>query len=295
MLSEKWKVQLKKSINNIPGAMKRIILSCLFIFTIYQLSYAQNSIPAANKETIVPATEDNAVTLTNADPATEAYNEGHFRQAIEILEAEKDARLKDGLESAELYYNLGNAYFRVNELANARLYYEKALLLDPGDRDIRHNIDYLSTKIEDKILVADTFFLNIWFRAVQNLFGSNAWATIAVVLFLALTASMVAFFFSRSILVKKTAFYIGIVSLVIVIFANIFAFRQKDKIEYRDTAVIMAGSASVVSSPDINSKELFILHAGTKVYITKEDRNWLEIEIDNGSIGWIQRDKIEII
>ena len=130
---------------------------------------------------------------------------------------------------------------------------------------------------------------------MQNLFASNVWATIAVVFFLILMASLAAFFFSRSIVVKKSVFYAGIVAAVIVIFANVFAFRQKDKIENRDTAIIMVGSASVVSSPDLNSKELFILHAGTKVYVTKQDRNWLEIEIDNGSVGWIQRDKIEII
>lgn len=272
--------------------MKRIILSCLFIFTIH-LSYAQDSIPAVKNDS-VPASAAHLSSGASAD-AIAAYTEGHFRRAIEILEAEKDEKLKEGLESGELYYNLGNSYFRMNDLANARLYYEKALLIEPGDRDTRHNIDYLSTKIEDKILVADTFFLNIWFRAVQNLFASNVWATIAVVFFLVLMASLATFFFSRSIVVKKAVFYAGIVAAVIVIFANIFAFRQKDKIEDRDTAIVMVGSASVVSSPDINSKELFILHAGTKVYITKQDRNWLEIEIDNGSVGWIQRDKIEII
>lgn len=274
--------------------MKRIILSCLFIFAIYSVAYAQDSIPIAS-DSPATATESQQQPETSSDPATTAYNEGDFRKAIEILEAQKNEQLEKGLESAQLYYNLGNAYFRVNDLAHARLNYEKALLLDPGDRDTRHNIEYLSTKIEDKILVADTFFLNIWFRAVQNLFSSNIWAVIAVVSFLLLMGCLSMFFFSRYVFTKKTAFYIGIVALVLVILANVFSFGQKNKIKHRDTAVIMTGSASVVSSPDINSKELFILHSGTKVYITKEDRNWLEIEIDNGSVGWIQREKLEVI
>jgi SH3-like domain-containing protein len=96
-------------------------------------------------------------------------------------------------------------------------------------------------------------------------------------------------------LIKKTAFYVSIVLIIVVIFANIFSFRQKNRIEHRDTAIIMAASVPMASSPDINSKELTILHAGTKVSITKEDRNWLEVEIDNGTVGWIQRDKLEII
>jgi tetratricopeptide (TPR) repeat protein len=241
-------------------------------------------------DTIASAQTGNA-----SDAAIIAYNEGDFNRAIEILEARKTEQKEKGLESAQLYYNLGNAYFRVNDLAHARLNYERALLLAPGDRDIRHNLDYLSTKIEDKILVADTFFLGIWLRAVQNLFGSNTWAVMSVAAFLLFIASLVAFFFSRLIVMKKAAFYAGMASLVIVVFTNVFSFSQKNRIESRDTAVITAGSASVVSSPDINSKELFVLHAGTRVYITKEDRNWFEIEIDNGSVGWIQREKLEVI
>ena len=272
--------------------MRQILLSCLFIFSICQVLYAQDSVPAINNNSV-------NITITEGDSAFEkaitAYNDGDFREVIDLLEAEKEVQLANGFESAELYYNMGNAYFRVNDIAHARLNYERALLLDPGDRDIRHNIDYVLTKIEDKILVADTFFLNIWFKAVQNLFSSDTWAFIAVASFLFFMVCLVVFFFSRHVPVKKIAFYIGIVSVVVVIFANVFTFGQKSRIEHRDTAVIMAGSAPVVSSPDINSKELFILHAGTKVEITKEDRNWLEIEIDNGSIGWIQREKLEII
>ncbi len=273
--------------------MKRIILSCLFILSICTVSYSQDSIPAGDslKSTITAANNLSQVNVL----ATAAYNDGRYYEAIEILENEKKDQLTKGLESTALYYNLGNAYFRVGDLAHARLNYEKALLLDPGDRDTRHNIEYISTKIDDKILVADTFFLNIWFRAVQNLFSSNTWAVIAVVCCLLFIACLAVFFFSRRILMKKTAFYIGIVMIIVVVFSNIFTFAQKHKIEERDTAIVMVGSAPIVSSPDINSKELFVLHAGTKVSVTKEDRNWYEIEIDNGSVGWIQKDKLEII
>lgn len=276
--------------------MKRSIFFCLFILSIYTMLYAQDSIPVTDTlNNAVAGVADISGNKSVNEQAAAAYNDRDYRQAIEILEKEKKEQMAKGLESPALYYNLGNAYFRVNDLAHARLYYERALLLDPGDRDIRHNIDYLSTKIEDKILVADTFFLNIWFRAVQNLFSSNAWATIAVICFILFMACLVAFFFSRHIAIKKAAFYAGIATLVIVIFANVFAFGQKGKIEKRETAVIMVGSVTILGSPDINSKELFTLHSGTKVFITKEDRNWYEIEIDNGSVGWIQKDKLEVI
>lgn len=263
--------------------MKHIIISFLFL-TIATLN--------------LTAQDSTAVSTTNATvgmQAIDAYNNSDYRKVIELLEKEKEEQKAKGLESSELYYNLGNAYFRVNDIAHARLNYERALLLDPGDRDIRHNIEYVTTKIEDKILVADTFFLGIWFRAVQSLFSSNVWAVTAVVCFILFIGCLVIFFFGRYMNIKKISFYAGIVLLVIIIFANIFSYNQKKSVEHRDTAVIMVGSASIYSSPDSNSKEITILHSGTKITVTKEDRNWLEIEMDNGSIGWIQRDKLEII
>ncbi|MBD8389473.1 tetratricopeptide repeat protein [Dysgonomonas sp. BGC7] len=279
--------------------MKRFVLFTFFILFCFAVVNAQDSIPQSNVNDSIKAIVDKHNTegeMTGVNGlATTAYNEGKFHEAIAILEKTGKEELAKGNESADLYYNLGNAYFRINDLANARLNYERALLLAPGDKDIKHNIDYLLTKVEDKILVADTFFLNIWFRVVQNILSSDGWAVLAIASFLVFIAGLVFFFFSKSIVVKKGAFYVGLVSLVIVIFANIFVFKQKNKIEHRDTAVIMVGSVPALSSPDINSKELFILHSGTKVSVTKEDRNWFEIEIDNGSVGWISRDKLEII
>ncbi len=273
--------------------MKQLILAIILSTVVCSTVAAQQdsvSTPSAK-----PVAQSEKVASSVAGQAVEAYNNGEFREVVELLEKEKAVQEAKGLESSELYYNLGNAYFRVNDIAHARLYYERALLLDPGDRDIRHNIDYLMTKIEDKIVVADTFFLGIWFRSVQSLFNSNTWAVVAVVSFILFIACLVAFFFGRLMTFKKIAFYSGIVLLILVILSNIFSYNQKDSVENRDTAVIMAGSVSVYSSPDSNSKEIFILHSGTKVTVTKEDRSWIEIEIDNGSVGWIQRDKLEVI
>lgn len=255
--------------------MKRIIAFIILLFTTYGIILAQGE--------------------TVAQQARLAYDSAQYHKTIEILEKEREAQIANNLESADLYYNLGNAYYRVDNLAKARLNYERAALLNPGDSDIKGNIEFIKTKIEDKIPVADSFFLGVWFRAVQNWFSSNGWAKIAVISFLLFIACLSVFFFSRKEISKKISFYCGIIFITFIIFANIFSYNQKKRIEIRDTAIIMTGAASVLSAPDSNSKELFILHAGTKVTITKEDRYWFEIEIDNGSVGWIQRDKLEII
>lgn len=273
--------------------MRKLIYIIVFLIVALPSFAEQDSTVVAQK-----SINDELVGITdnsNVQAAIDAYNGGDFHKAAELLETEIIANKKGGLESPALYYNLGNTYFRLNELGKARLNYERAALLEPSDRDIQHNIEYVTTRIEDKILEVDTLFISSWFNGIQNLFVSNTWAVVGIVLFLCFVGSLFAFFFTQQILIKKTSFYIGLVVVIFCIFANVFAYRQKQKVEQRETAVIMVASVSVVSSPDINSKELFRLHVGTKVRVTKDDRNWLEIEIDNGSVGWVQRDKIEII
>lgn len=278
--------------------MKKIIYIVLF-FTMALTAYA---VEDTTSIAVAEDVKENAAAIEmlksdndSVQAAITAYNEGDFYTAANLLSREIKRAKEEGKESADLYYNLGNVYFRINELGQARLNYERAALLSPSDRDIRHNIDYVMTRIEDKILEVDTLFLSVWFNAVQNWFDTNTWAVTGVVLFVLFIFCLVAFFFSKQILIKKISFYIGIVLVLLVLLSNIFAYKQKRKLDERDTAIIMAASVSVVSSPDINSKELFRLHVGTKVQITKDDRNWLEIELDNGSVGWIQRDKLEII
>lgn len=266
-----------------------IIITSLFV-SLSNLS-AQDTTSVQAEDVVTPVVSE----ISNDDVVITSYDDKDYRKTVELLEREIKLKKEEGLESAALYYNLGNAYFRLDELGLARLNYERAALLDPSDNDINHNIEYVKTQIEDKIIVKDSVFIADWFRAVQNLFNSNTWAIIGVVFFFLFMACLVAFFFTQQVLIKKISFYIGIVTIIFVIFANIFANNQKQKLIDREYAIITATSASVVASPNINSKELFRLHTGTKVKVRKDDRSWLEIEIEDGSVGWIQQEKLEII
>lgn len=230
---------------------------------------------------------------TNA--ASEAYRNSNFKLSIEQYENNINKYSQEGKESAELYYNLGNAYFRDNQVAKAILNYERALLLDPGDSDIRHNLRFARTKIEDRIDVAGNLFLINWFNSVRDLFNSNTWGTIAIVLFILFLLCFGMYLFVRILWLKKSAFYTGIVFFVLMICANIFAFNQKNLRVNRNTGIVLSAAISVTTSPDANSKELFQLHEGTKVTIRETEGNWYEIEIANGSVGWTQKETIEII
>lgn len=236
-----------------------------------------------------------AQSKTGAEAAEEAYRAGNFKKSIELYEGVVAQHLSEGKESPEIYYNLGNAYFRDGQIAQAILNYERALLLDPGDGDIRHNLQFARMRIEDKIDASGTFFLSNWVRSVQNIFNSNQWSKFAIVSFFVFLLCLAGYLFSRMLWLKKTSFYVGLFALLLTIVANIFAFNQKKLRLHRETGIVMSAAASIKTSPDINSKEIFQLHAGTKVRIKGTDANWYEIQIANGSVGWIPKELVEII
>ena len=227
--------------------------------------------------------------------ASDAYRAEDYKKSIQLYEQVVAQDISDGKESAEIYYNLGNAYFRNGETAKAILNYERALLLKPCDSDIRHNLRFARTRIEDKIDTSDSFFLANWINGLKNLFSSNTWAGVAIGLFIAFLACIAAFLFVRKMWMRKTAFYAALTLLVLVIVANAFSFSQKNSRVNRNTGIVMAASASIMTSPDANSQELFRLHEGTKVRLNKTDGNWIEVEIANGSVGWTSKENIEII
>lgn len=231
----------------------------------------------------------------NVSEAEVEYTKGDFAEAIKLYESQIAQLKQSKQESPELYYNLGNAYFRDNQIAKSIVNYERALLLKPGDSDSRHNLRYARTKIEDKIDSADTFFVNQWIRSIQNLYNGNTWAIISIILFLTLIIAIGSYMISTQIVIRKISFYFGIVLLSLVIISNMFAFNQKNKVVNRSSGIVMSASVSVYTSPDAHSQELFRLHEGSKVKIKREEGNWLEIAIANGSVGWLQKKDIEKI
>jgi tetratricopeptide (TPR) repeat protein len=227
--------------------------------------------------------------------AEAAYINNNFAESIRLYEAQVSEHRSINQESAQIYYNLGNAYFRDNQIAKAIVNYERALLLEPGDSDIRHNLRFAKTRIEDKIDSADNLFINKWIRSIQNLYSGNTWAIMGIVLFILLIVAIGLYMISTQIILRKVSFYSGIVLLSLVIITNVFAFNQKTKITNRSTAIIMSASVSIYTSPDAHSQELFRLHEGAKVKIKREEGRWIEIVIANGSVGWLQKMYVETI
>ncbi|MDO4754725.1 MAG: tetratricopeptide repeat protein [Parabacteroides sp.] len=223
--------------------------------------------------------------------AEAAYTQEDYGKAIELYEG----LLKSYGESAEVYYNLGNAYYKANKVASAILNYERALLLDPGDRDIRFNLQLAQQRAVDKIEPIGDFFLTRWMNQVQNMFAVDSWATIGVVCFILFIGCLILFFFSKWIHLKKVGFYMGLVCIAMVIVANLFASSQKEELMNRNEAIIFAPTVTIKSSPDASGTDLFILHEGTKVSIKSKLGDWSEIEMEDGNVGWIPTKDMEVI
>ena len=198
--------------------------------------------------------------------------------------------------SAQLYYNLGNSYYRQDSIARAILCYERARLLDPSDDDIRFNLEMARAKTVDRVMPAsEMFFVSLFHRMVLSL-SLQTWAWLGLLSFLLMLSAIAAYFFLPTLTGKKLGFSTAVISLLICLFANIAAYQQLHQLENRSSAVIMTSSAVVKSTPSPSGTDLFILHEGTRVEIEDDTMNeWVEIRMSDGKEGWLQRSEIEII
>lgn len=203
--------------------------------------------------------------------------------------------LKSGYESAGLYYNLGNAYYKTGDMARAILYYEKALLLQPGDEDIRQNLALANQRIIDKIDAIPSFFLKRWINSLKGIFSPNQWAIACLILFAVSLSGFALFFLSNNMGLKKTGFSAGVVLLMITITGMVLMYSRMHEIQKHDAAIIMAPSVNARSSPDEQSTNVFVLHEGTRVLVTDSVQQWKEIRLANGNKGWIPGESLEEI
>lgn len=274
--------------------MKRILFFTLSLLLVVN-AFAQDStdtLKAAN-DTVARAEFSAAKQQSNVTKAEgdSAYMRDDYASAIQIYEN----LLKKG-EAAEVYYNLGNSYYKAGDIAKAILSYERALLLQPGNADIRANLEIARSKTIDKVVPVPEIFFVSWAKSLINSMSIDAWAKLGVVFFILLLVSLYLFFFSKQIVWKKTGFIAGLVLLAFVILSNVFASQQKSELTNRNDAIVLSPSVTVRSTPSDSGTSLFILHEGHKVEIKDNSmREWKEIRLEDGKVGWVPAFAIEVI
>ena len=236
---------------------------------------------------LLPATSM-ASTKQNAD---KEYLKGNYQQAA----ADYEELLKHGA-SAEVYYNLGNAYYRQDNITKAVLNYERALMLDPGNKDIRFNLQFARSKTIDKIANEDEVFFVTWYKSAVNFTSVDNWARTAIVSIIVALLLFLVYLFVENINVRKIGFFGSLVFVVLFLLANFFAWQQKMQYENRTGAIVTVPVVSVKKTPSAQAGEEFVIHEGTRVdIIDKSMKQWREVRTGDGREGWIPSTMIEEI
>lgn len=225
------------------------------------------------------------------EQATSAYNEGDYEKAItHYLEI-----LDNGEHSAPLYFNLGNSYYKINQIAPSIYYYEKALLLKPNDPEIRNNLAYAQNMTLDAIeKMPETGFSKIY-RKITGFLSFDQWAISAVVFTILFVALYIAFFYFRYASRKRIAFISGIISLIFALISVVFAFVQYNDFRRDRPAIIFSEEVIIKSEPNNRSQEVFTLHEGTKIHVLDSLYEWKKIRIEDGKTGWLMDTDIKML
>jgi hypothetical protein len=223
--------------------------------------------------------------------ANNLYQQGDYEAALEMY----NSIILGGHESADLYYNMGNAAYRSNSIGHAILYYEKALKLEPAHQDAIHNLDFVSRYRLDTFEEVPVLFLGAWIKWVIRLLPEKIWSILALFFFIVILAGLLVYLFSRQIAVKKTGFISGLVALVLFALTLSSAIDRYRDIVTPDFGIILAPSVVVRSSPSESGTELFVLHEGTKIEMNEEVAGWQNIRVPDGREGWIMTGNFESI
>ena len=223
--------------------------------------------------------------------ADTAYVQGDYEIAVKHY-----GKLAEQSPNAEVYYNLGCAYYRLDDIAHSILWFERALKLDPSNKDVLFNLELARTKTIDKIIPQHEFILFTYFRSMTNWFSLRSWTIIGLLSFVAMLVCLLLFWGSDSLLVRKLTFSSAVLLLIVSVFSNVCATKQKDFKQVHTSGIIIAPAVTVKSTPADNGNDLFVLHEGSKVQILDGSlKEWCEVTIADGKQGWIPKKSFDLI
>lgn len=223
--------------------------------------------------------------------ATKAYNDGHYEEATEsYLKI-----IENGEHSAELYYNLGNTYYKLNQVAPSIYYYEKALLLNPNDAEITNNLVYAKNMTVDAIEEMPKTGLSKIYKNIVSPLSFDDWAIVAILFVLLFVLAYIAFYYLQYANQKRIAFITSITALFLGVFALIIAYIEYADFKADQPAIVFAEEVVIQSEPNNRSQETFRLHEGTKVNVLEKLNDWHKIQIVDGKTGWLPSKDIKIL
>jgi len=223
--------------------------------------------------------------------ANNNYSKANYEDALAGFKKIEES----GYVSSALYYNMGNTYFKLKQIGKSILYYERALKLDPSDKDALNNLQLAREFTLDRIEEIPDFILNTWIKSINYSFSSDVWGYIALVLLAGVALFLLLFKYGPTLRVRKSSFFASMIFLLFFCISIYFSWSQKHVYNLKDTAIIIKPVSTIKSSPDNSGNTLFILHEGTKVSLLDEIGQWKKIELADGRQGWVSSLDIEVI
>ena len=225
------------------------------------------------------------------EQANKLYRDGEYEKAAALYEQV----VNNGYEHASLYYNLGNAYFKLKNIPAAILNYERAKRLAPHDEDISYNLRLANIRVIDKIEPIPQLFFIDWWHSLMGAFSSSVWGVIAIIMLWCTAGAGIVVRIVKSAFIQRLCFGLSLVCLLLS--AGGFAgAAQQYQHEHNDrTAIIFSQSVSIKSSPDAQSTDLFVLHEGVKVDLLDAVSEWRKIRLADGKIGWLAAADLQVI
>ncbi|MEM9362924.1 MAG: tetratricopeptide repeat protein [Bacteroidota bacterium] len=250
--------------------MQKILVLCMALL-VFTLSYSQNN--------------------GLFTQATEHYNKGEFSKAIENYQQ----ILENGEHSAELYFNLANCHYKLNNIGPSIYYYEKALLLNPNDGEVKNNLTYAQNMRLDAVEEMPQTEIAKVYSSFINMFSFDGWSYLSIILVGLFVLGYLAYYFLRSASHKRIAFITGIFSLILGVIAILMAYLQYQEYKSNNPAIVFAKEVKITSEPNEQSETVFILHEGTKVNVLDKLNDWQKIKIADGQTGWIKNENVKLL
>jgi tetratricopeptide (TPR) repeat protein len=225
------------------------------------------------------------------DRGNQSYRNGNYTEAIEHYQKILDT----GYESGKLYYNLGNCYYKLDKIGYAILYYEKSRKFLPNDPEVDFNLELARLKVIDRIEMPPRFFLFEWWDTLKHFYSISQLTHIAIGAYILTAMVLILYLFLKTDRIRRLLFSLFSIFLILTLFSGYFLWaniHEEKSIQY---GVLLSPNASVLSAPDENGTEVFILHEGVKVKLADERENWLKIMLPDGKSGWIKKDYLGVI
>ncbi|MFT4698836.1 MAG: tetratricopeptide (TPR) repeat protein [Flavobacteriaceae bacterium] len=222
-------------------------------------------------------------------------NDALFEQGKGLYKAEKYQEaittwmkiLNNKVHSSEVYFNLGNAHYKMSNVGPSIYYYEKALQLSPNDSEIKNNLAFAQNATVDAIEALPKTIFSKWYTTIAEILHFESWAVVSIVISLSAIVLFLLYHFSYSES-KKRLFFVSSLCLFFVLIISItMSYTTYNEAMKKNPAIVFSESTEVKSEPNLGSEAVFTLHEGTKVQIIIKEDDWARIRLVDGKDGWI--------